>query len=94
MQETTKRAFVKFAPNTDGFWPELKKEVDIYFKDNKISPFANMQMYIKSAIMIGLYFIPFFIILYRKIYATAYYILFFVGIDWFRNDRYRCGYYA
>ena len=29
MQETTKRAYVKFAPNTDGFWPELKKEVDI-----------------------------------------------------------------
>ena len=62
MQETTKRAYVKFAPNTDGFWPELKKEVDTYFKDNNITPFANMQMYIKSAIMIGLYFIPFLII--------------------------------
>jgi linoleoyl-CoA desaturase len=66
MQETNKRAFVKFAPNTDGFWPELKKEVDTYFKDNKISPFANTQMYIKSAIMLGLYFIPFFIILSGK----------------------------
>lgn len=66
MQETTKRAFVKFAPNTDGFWPELKKEVDQYFKENNITPFANTQMYIKSAIMIALYFIPFFIILSGK----------------------------
>ena len=40
MQETTKRAFVKFAPNTDGFWPELKKEVDTYFKDNNITPLS------------------------------------------------------
>ena len=40
------------------FFPELRKRVSKHFKDKKISQNANLEMKIKTAFMIGLYFIP------------------------------------
>jgi linoleoyl-CoA desaturase len=41
------------------FFPELRKRVNQHFKDKKISQNANLAMKIKTAFMIGLYFIPY-----------------------------------
>lgn len=40
------------------FFIELRRRVDQYFKDNQISKYANLNMKLKTAFMIGLYFIP------------------------------------
>jgi len=40
------------------FFIELRKRVDQYFKENNISKYANLNMKLKTAFMIGLYFIP------------------------------------
>ncbi len=45
------------------FYKELRKRVDQYFKDNNISKYANLNMKIKTAAMIGLYFIPLVLII-------------------------------
>lgn len=41
------------------FSSTLKKRVRAYFKDNNISKYANTSMYLKTAFMISLYFIPY-----------------------------------
>lgn len=41
------------------FQAELKKRIDAYFKDNKISKRGNLSLYIKSLIMISAYAVPF-----------------------------------
>lgn len=40
------------------FFIELRKRVNQYFKENKITKYANLNMKLKTAFMIGLYFIP------------------------------------
>ena len=46
------------------FQNELRKRVDMYFKDNNISKNGNLNMYLKTTFMFLLYFIPFFLILF------------------------------
>lgn len=45
------------------FFKELRKRVNSYFKDNNISKYANLNMKVKTAFMVSLYFVPFILIL-------------------------------
>ena len=55
---------IKFVPvDRTPFHQVLRARVDSYFNDNRISPHADAAMVIKSAVMIGLYLVPFVIIL-------------------------------
>ncbi len=54
-----KKQLVKFAPKgTDSFYDAMKKAVDEYFVTNNISQHANLAMRVKTAVVVGLYFIP------------------------------------
>jgi linoleoyl-CoA desaturase len=45
------------------FSQEIRKRVRAYFKDNKISPHANFNMYVKTVVMLSLYLVPFIVLL-------------------------------
>lgn len=45
------------------FYHELRKRVDQYFTDNRISKHANGQMILKSLVIFSFYFIPFVLLL-------------------------------
>jgi linoleoyl-CoA desaturase len=56
---------VKFNVNDQTeFFTELRKRVNSYFKDNKISKYANFNMKFKTVFMISLYFVPFALLLF------------------------------
>ena len=51
---------VRFAAaGKNSFHETLVKRVNAYFKENKISPYANVHMWIKTLIMLLLYFVPY-----------------------------------
>ena len=51
---------VRFAPKPeDGFFSTVTARVKAYFEVNNISPFANWQMWVKTAVMLLLYFVPY-----------------------------------
>ena len=51
---------VRFAPKIkNGFYESVVANVESYFLKNKISPYANTQMWIKTAVMLLLYFVPY-----------------------------------
>ena len=56
------------------FYRILKERVDNYFIDNKISPHANIQMVIKTIVMLSLYFVPYFLILTQEWGIGAFWI--------------------
>lgn len=47
------------------FFSVLRNRVNAYFKENNISRHGDYRMYIKSAIMISLYVVPYFLILFQ-----------------------------
>ncbi|MBC7411331.1 MAG: acyl-CoA desaturase [Bacteroidia bacterium] len=47
---------IRFNNSNRDFYTTLRKRVDAYFTDNKINRQGNMTMYIKSAVMFGVYF--------------------------------------
>lgn len=47
---------VTFDRKKSVFVKTLKKRVDNYFKDNKISKYANFNMFLKTILLILLYF--------------------------------------
>ena len=54
---------VQFAPpGPDSFMDAVSKKVRHYFKSRGISQYANTAMWIKTLVMISLYFVPYFII--------------------------------
>ena len=53
---------IRFNNTNRQFYTELKKRVDAYFKDNKISKSGNLNMYLKTAFMFSAYFVPYFLI--------------------------------
>ena len=54
---------MKFAPKgQESFHDAIKRRVDEYFKSNNLSPYANTTMYVKTVVMVSLYFIPFIIL--------------------------------
>ncbi len=54
------------------FIKDLRKRVDAYFKDNKISKFATVGMKVKTVFMISLYYVPFILILTGVAYNGAF----------------------
>lgn len=55
---------VKFIPDhKELFFPTLKKRVDTYFEQNRLSKHANSTMIVKSVFLISLYLTPFICIL-------------------------------
>ncbi len=55
---------VKFnAYDRPEFFIELRKRVSQYFKENNISKYANLNMKLKTAFMISLYFVPFILMI-------------------------------
>lgn len=54
----------KFSNNTNSpFFPELRKRVHEYFKENGIDQRANYKMGIKTALLLALYFVPYFLMI-------------------------------
>ena len=47
------------------FQTELRKRVDSYFKDNKISKNGNLHLYIKTFVMFAAYLVPYFLIVFN-----------------------------
>ncbi len=63
MQETAKKQYVKFAPRgKDSFYDVVKSRVNDYFQSNNISPYSNSAMYVKTAAMLSMYFVPYLVI--------------------------------
>ncbi len=55
---------IKFI-NTDQsrFFPTLRQRVNLYFKENEVSPFGNREMFIKTITLVGTYLLAFLAIL-------------------------------
>lgn len=51
---------LKFPPESDTFFSELRTEVNNYFKENSISKYGNTAMYFKISMLFGLYCIAYF----------------------------------
>ena len=51
------------------FAHEVRKRVRAYFKDNNKSVYGNFNMYLKSVVILGVYLVPFIILLTRPISA-------------------------
>src|SRR3989337_3645360 len=52
---------VRFAPKTeDSFVATVTKKVNNYFETNHVSHYANTEMWIKTVVMLLLYFVPYF----------------------------------
>ena len=70
---------VKFvSPNRSEFFPTVRKRVDLYFAENKISKHANSTMILKSVVLISLYLLPFIALLIFQPAFPASLILWFL----------------
>ena len=49
------------------FYKELNKQVNAYFKDRNLSKYANLNMKVKTAFMVSLYFIPLIVLLTQEL---------------------------
>jgi len=57
---------VRFAAGgQDGFYDTVKARIRSYFEHNKISTYANVHMWVKTAVMLLLYFAPYVIMVTR-----------------------------
>ncbi|HYC86547.1 MAG TPA: acyl-CoA desaturase [Chryseosolibacter sp.] len=51
---------VRFAPKIEGgFFTTVTAKVNAYFEANRISPYANREMWVKTVVMLLLYFVPY-----------------------------------
>jgi linoleoyl-CoA desaturase len=58
--ESTGFRIVRFAPRgKDSFYEAVIADVKAYFEQNKISPYANAAMWIKTVVMLLLYLVPY-----------------------------------
>jgi linoleoyl-CoA desaturase len=58
--KTKKLNLVRFTPKKKGgFYETVIANVDSYFLQNKISPYANNEMWVKTICMLLLYFVPY-----------------------------------
>jgi linoleoyl-CoA desaturase len=61
--EIVRKQLVKFAPKgNESFYDVVKTRVNDYFRTNDISPYSNTTMYIKTAAMLSMYFVPYLLI--------------------------------
>ncbi|MES2133186.1 MAG: acyl-CoA desaturase [Bacteroidota bacterium] len=57
---------VRFNNNSNrSFQNELRKRVDSYFKEHKISKNGNIHLYLKTVVMFAAYLVPFFLIVFN-----------------------------
>lgn len=75
---TTKDKIKFINKNNTEFYQILKKNIDSYFIENNISRFANLEMIIKTIVMLCLYFIPYILITSKQFSETL--MLFFAII--------------
>ncbi len=55
---------VRFAPaGADSFHEAVIERVKLYFEKNHLSPFANTQMWVKTVVMLLLYFVPYLLMM-------------------------------
>ncbi len=64
--------------NKPEFYKVLNKRVNKYFIDNKLEKQANLNMKLKTAFMVGLYFIPLFVLLSGQIASLGVIMLMWV----------------
>jgi linoleoyl-CoA desaturase len=65
----SKKDRIKFpAANQSGFYDELKQKVSDYLKTKRNGGFGNLNLVIKTIVMIGLYTVP-YILMYTGIYT-------------------------
>ena len=58
-----RKQIVKFAPKgKESFYDAVRARVNDYFKTNNISPYSNSAMYVKTAAMLSMYFVPYLLI--------------------------------
>ena len=63
VQSIAKKQIVKFAPKGEtNFYDLVRARVNDYFKVNNISPYSNSKMYVKTAAMLCMYFVPYLVI--------------------------------
>jgi len=58
---------LKFSNARQDFFITLNQRVNEYFKKNQISKHGNAEMYVKTAFMFSLYFIPYFLMIFGVI---------------------------
>ncbi len=56
---------IRFNNTNRQFYTELKKRVDLYFKENQISKNGNWNIYIKTVFMFAAYLVPYFLIVFN-----------------------------
>lgn len=67
---------VRFNNNSNRqFQTELRKRVDSYFKENKISKNGNIHLYIKTVVMFAAYLVPFFLITFHTFESKTVWLL-------------------
>lgn len=60
LMKAGKLNIVRFASKgKDSFYDAVIDEVNSYFKINNISPYANSEMWVKTGVMLALYFVPY-----------------------------------
>jgi linoleoyl-CoA desaturase len=61
--DSTKLHLVGFAKHaTDSFFEHVIERVELYFDKRRLSPYANAEMWVKTTIMLLLYFAPYYFI--------------------------------
>lgn len=75
----TKKRGVKFAPKGElSFYDAIKMRVEDYFASNNIKEQGNRKMYIKTAAMLSMYFVPYLIIVTG---LSSFNVWFFYGLN-------------
>lgn len=60
-----KLPIVRFAPKgKNSFYDTVVSRVHDYFEKNDLSPYADARMYVKTVIMLALYFVPYFFMVF------------------------------
>lgn len=58
------KKLVKFPSRGDAsFFEAVKAGVDQYFKSNRLSPYGNINMWVKAAVMMSLYLVPYALVI-------------------------------
>lgn len=93
--ETRKLNIVRFAPKgEDSFYDAVTSRVALYFETRKLSPYANTEMWVKTVVMLLLYFVPYLFIVTGQA-ADSLWLFFGVMVfNGLGNERYRNCCYA
>src|SRR5690606_737295 len=72
---------VKFvSPNRSEFFSTVRKRVDLYFAENKISKHANSTMIVKTVVLLSLYLLPFiYLLVFQPAFPASLVLWFLMG---------------